>query len=75
MLYHSDFFLLFFCLTSSDWSRRVWLLNSHILRSSLYIFSSRLTLGGGMGLLTGEHGLVIDNLVKVVYLLDHVISA
>ena len=50
------------------------LLISYLLRSGLY-FSSRLTLGGGMGLLSGEHGLVIDNLVKVVYLLDHVISA
>jgi hypothetical protein len=48
--------------------------NGHILRSSLY-FSSRLTLGGGMGLLSGEHGLVIDNLIKVVYLLDHAIFA
>ena len=48
--------------------------NSHNLRSGLY-FSSRLTVGGGFGLLGGEHGLVIDNLIKVVYLLDHAISA
>ena len=68
------FNLSFIYLMSSDWSRRVWLLNSPIFRSSLY-FLSRLTLGGGVGLLSGEHGLVIDNLLKVIYLLDHVISA
>ena len=54
------------CLTSSDWSRRVWFLNSHLLRSSLY-FSSRLSLGGGVGHLSAEHGFVIDNIIKVIF--------
>ena len=39
--------------------------DGHILQSGVY-FSSRLTLGGGIGQLSGEHGLVIDNLIKVV---------
>jgi hypothetical protein len=49
-----------------------FLILSHILPSGVYL-SSRLTLGGGVGHLSGEHGLVIDNLIKVVFLLDHVI--
>ena len=67
MLYHSGFYLIF------DYFFNVFRLesegkafNGHILRSIVH-FSARLTLGGGMGLLGGEHGLAIDNLIKVVF--------
>ena len=34
------------------------------------LFCIRLTLGGGYGYLTGEHGLALDNLVEVQFLLN-----
>ena len=35
-----------------------------------FLLFTRLSLGGGMGYLSGEHGLVIDNLIKVFFSLD-----
>ena len=72
MLY--PFILSFLLLTFSDWSQRVWLPDGHLLQSSVYI-ESRLTLGGGIGQLSGEHGLVINNLIKVISFPDHATSA
>jgi hypothetical protein len=73
MLSYSSDFHLTFPLLSPDWSWRVRLLDSYFLYFSLYL-GARLTLGGGIGRLSGEHGLAIDNLIKVVFLLNYVIS-
>ena len=48
----------------TDGSRRVRENSSE--RLTKLIFFARLLLGGGYGWLSGEHGLVIDNLVKVL---------
>ena len=56
-------------LESPDWSRRVWILYlAFAIQFFIATLETRLTLGGGMGYLSGEHGLVIDNLLKVGFL-------
>lgn len=49
---------------------RCWRLSGHHLLTPSYGLMCSLTVGGGYGFLSGEHGLVIDNVVGVTMVIS-----